>query len=236
MEALIAFMRPGAHRSNCFELVTFRPAWGGGISNSSTFMSKVVPSVVGFVAGLQASLGWTSLPWVGILFEGFATRPYPKEKPLLAYMPLVMPVVPAPNSNGLDLTWALPFWCTLQPWKGTAYATSEGHPPQAALALYGWPMKPQTLLLPNFGWDEGHQAVPFTPEMQTPLFTEEQVRQMAILHSQAPWLYNDQQPRAFFPTVRRPSKRRSSVGCRVNWACYDEVICETSDSPESRAH
>ena len=47
--------------------------------------------------------------------------------------------------------------------------------------------------------------VPFTPKMQTPLFTEEQVRQMAILHSQAPWLYNDQQPRAVFPTVCRPS-------------------------------
>ena len=47
--------------------------------------------------------------------------------------------------------------------------------------------------------------VPVTPEMQTPLFSEEQLRQMALLHSQAPWLYQERPSRTFFPSIRRPS-------------------------------
>ena len=47
--------------------------------------------------------------------------------------------------------------------------------------------------------------VPVTPEMQTPLFSEEQLRQMALLHSQAPWLYQERPSRTFFPPIRRPS-------------------------------
>ena len=41
-----------------------------------------------------------------------------------------------------------------------------------------------------------------SPEVFQPLFTEEQVKQMELLHSRAPWLYQEA-PRTFFP--RRPS-------------------------------
>ncbi|CAL1154020.1 unnamed protein product [Cladocopium goreaui] len=45
-----------------------------------------------------------------------------------------------------------------------------------------------------------------TPDvMHTPLFTEEQVRDMVMLQSRTPWLYGDQPARSFFPAFRRPS-------------------------------
>ena len=44
-----------------------------------------------------------------------------------------------------------------------------------------------------------------TPEvMHTPLFTEEQVREMIMSQSRSPWLYWDRLSRSFFPALRRP--------------------------------
>ena len=45
-----------------------------------------------------------------------------------------------------------------------------------------------------------------TPEvMHTPLFTEEQVREIIVLRSRTPWLHGDRPSRSFFPALRRPS-------------------------------
>lgn len=45
-----------------------------------------------------------------------------------------------------------------------------------------------------------------TPEvMHTPLFTEEQVREIIVLRSRTPWLHGDWPSRSFFPALRRPS-------------------------------
>ena len=45
-----------------------------------------------------------------------------------------------------------------------------------------------------------------TPDvMHTPLFTEEQVRDMIMLQSRTPWLYGDRPARSFSPAFRRPS-------------------------------
>eukprot|EP00435_Cladocopium_sp_Y103_P009390 s5129_g2.t1 len=53
-----------------------------------------------------------------------------------------------------------------------------------------------------------------SPESVQPLFTEEQVQQLALLHSRAPWLYQER-PRTFFPHIRRPSFLESEEA-RIN--------------------